>query len=112
MGRSRNPTSRPRSVPARVRQPAPLPRRSVADGGLWYPESRYSRGSILVDGVVTAGWHVVRAKGTATMLVDLFTDLAPSDRAAVEAEGAELLSFIAAEADARDVVLARYEAPR
>jgi hypothetical protein len=79
--------------------------------GSWYPESRYSRGSILVDGFGAAGWHVVRARGSATLQVEVFDELAPSDRAAVEAEGAALLEFIAADAAAREVVLARYEPP-
>ena len=77
--------------------------------GPWYAESRYSRGSILVDGFVTAGWHVERAKGTATLLVDLFTELAPSVRDAIEAEGTALMRFIAADAVERVVLLRRVD---
>jgi hypothetical protein len=80
--------------------------------GSWYPESRYSRGSVLVDGRSAAGWHVERAKGSATLMVDVFDELAPPDRAAVEAEGAALLEFIASDATTREVVLARYDPTR
>ena len=77
--------------------------------GPWYPKVVYSRGAVLVDGFVAAGWYVTRARGKATLTVDLFTDPSPAERAAIETEASALLGFIAAEASDRDVVLARWE---
>jgi hypothetical protein len=77
--------------------------------GRWYPDTRYSRGSILVDGFVAAGWHLERATGTATLLIDTFSDLAAADRAAVEAEGEALLGFLAADAASRAVAISRFD---
>ena len=74
--------------------------------GPWYPKVVYSRGAVLVDGFVAAGWHVTRARSAATLTVDLFTDPSPAERAAIEAEASALLAFIAADAPAREVVLA------
>jgi hypothetical protein len=77
--------------------------------GPWYPKVVYSRGAVLVDGFVAAGWYVTRARDTATLTVDLFTDPSSAERAAIETEASALLGFIAAEASERDVVLARWE---
>jgi hypothetical protein len=77
--------------------------------GPWYPKVVYSRGSVLVDGFVAAGWWVQRTKGASTLHVDLFTDLAPAVRDAVEAEATSLLAFLDAAADERKVLLERYE---
>ena len=74
--------------------------------GPWYPEVVYSRGAVLVDGFVAAGWYVTRARSAATLTVDLFSDSSPPERAAIEAEASALLAFIAADAPAREVVLA------
>ena len=76
--------------------------------GRWYPDTRYSRGSVLVDGFVAAGWHLERASGSATLLIDAFSDLAAADRAAVEAEGEALLAFLAADAASRTVAISRF----
>ena len=48
--------------------------------GPWYPKVVYSRGAVLVDGFVAAGWYVTRARGAATLTVDLFTDPSPAQR--------------------------------
>ncbi len=77
--------------------------------GSWYAESRYSRGSILIDGFVTAGWHVERTKGTASMLVDLFTEIPARDTASIEGEGTALLDFLAADSTTREVILRRVD---
>ncbi len=77
--------------------------------GPWYRQVVYSRGSVLVDGFVAAGWYVTRSKGAATLTVDLFTDPSAADRAAIEAEAALLLAFIGAEAPNREVVLSRWD---
>jgi hypothetical protein len=76
--------------------------------GAWYADGRFSRGSVLVDGFVAAGWRLEREKGPARLAIDHFTDLSPSDRIAIEAEGQALLSFIAGDADSRGVVLSRH----
>ncbi len=76
--------------------------------GPWYPEGRFSRGSALVDGFVAAGWRIERARRSATLRVDLFTDLQAHDRRALKAEGEALLNFLAPEAETRDLVLSRY----
>ena len=77
--------------------------------GQWYPESRFSRGSVLVDGFGAAGWRIERAGDRATLRVDLFTDLAPQQRAEVEAEGQALVDFIAADAAEREVIAERFD---
>ncbi len=77
--------------------------------GQWYPESRFSRGSVLVDGFGAAGWRIERAGDRATLRVDLFTDLAPQQRDAVEAEGQALVDFIAADAGEREVIAERFD---
>ena len=77
--------------------------------GSWYPESRFSRGSVLVDGFGAAGWRIERDKGRANLLVDVFVDLSPSQHAELEAEGHALLAFLAADAEVRDVIAARFD---
>jgi hypothetical protein len=76
--------------------------------GPWYPDTRFSRGSVLVDGFVAAGWRIERARGSATLHVDLFTDPTPAQRADLHAEGEALLAFLAPEATERKVSIARF----
>ena len=78
--------------------------------GSWYPDTSRSRGSVLVDGFVAAGWHVERVKGAVTLLVDCFTDVDRADREAVEAEGTALLAFRYPDANERRVEITRFEA--
>ena len=61
----------------------------------------------LVDGFVAGAWEIRREGGAATLHVQPFVQLDASDRREVEEEGARLLAFAAADADARDVVIAR-----
>jgi hypothetical protein len=58
--------------------------------------------TVLVDGFVRATWSVVRERNNATLLIEPFARLAKEDIAAVQEEGARLLTFVAA-GDAHDV---------
>jgi hypothetical protein len=63
-------------------------------------------GSLLVDGRVAGRWTLDRDGDTeAILVVTPFSRLAAADRADVEAEGAALVSFLAAGAPAQDVRL-------
>ena len=61
----------------------------------------------LVDGFVRGTWKVVAGEGRATLVLRPMRRLAPVERVAVEEEGQRLLSFVAADADRRDVRVAR-----
>jgi Winged helix DNA-binding domain len=81
-------------------RPVPLP-----------PGHGASAGTLLVDGQGQANWKINRAepKGgqrQAALRVQPFVRLGPADRTAIEAEGAALLAFAAAEADVRHVQFA------
>jgi hypothetical protein len=53
-------------------------------------------GSVLLDGFVAGAWRVKRAKGTATVTIELFRDRLPAgDRDALEAEAARVLAVTA-----------------
>ena len=60
----------------------------------------------LVDGFVAGSWEIRREGAAATLRVHPFVRIAAPDRHALEEEGAQLLAFAAAEAEARDVVIA------
>jgi hypothetical protein len=83
--------------------------RSRMGSGLWYPEARFSRGSVLVDGFVAAGWRIERERDRAALRVDLFIDPSPAQRIELEAEARALVDFIATDAAERDVVAARFD---
>ncbi|HEY6498871.1 MAG TPA: winged helix DNA-binding domain-containing protein [Streptosporangiaceae bacterium] len=56
-------------------------------------------GSVLLDGFVAGAWRVKRARGTATMTIELFRDRVPArDRDALEAEAARVLAVTAPKA--------------
>jgi len=56
-------------------------------------------GHVLVDGILRAAWQARRDHGAATLAVEPFEALSTVDADAVEAEGARLLAFSAADAD-------------
>lgn len=60
-------------------------------------------GTVLVDGRVSATWSIERARSAATLVVTPFFPLTRADRAGIEAEGAALLAFGAADADRHDI---------
>ena len=60
-------------------------------------------GTVLVDGFVAGTWKIDRAKRRAELVVTPFAPLRRADRDALEAEGAALLAFAAAEASASGI---------
>jgi len=68
---------------------APAHRRAV------YTKNAIVEAVVMVDGFAAGTWTLVRAKDEAVLRVSPFARLAPKDRAAVEAEGHDLLAFLA-----------------
>lgn len=83
-------------------------------GGPWYDQDRLSRarGKLLVDGFIAGGWWIEEKRRTARLFVELFADLAPADRSAVEAEADALLRFTAPDAEDLAVEVRRVEVRR
>lgn len=67
------------------------------------------RPTVLVDGFAIGSWKVMREGGRATLNVEALTRLSKKDTVAVSDEGARLLDFVAADAQAKDV---RFAKPR
>lgn len=65
-------------------------------------------GAVLIDGVCSASWHVVRAKDAdrATLVVDHVGRLSSGEADAITAEGGRMLAFLARDTTDRDVRLA------
>lgn len=59
--------------------------------------------TLLVDGFVRGTWNITRQRDRATLVIEPLERLSREDRAAVTAEGAELLGFMAGEAQTHDV---------
>lgn len=59
--------------------------------------------SFLVDGFVRGTWKVTRERGAATLRIEPFERLSKQERAALAEEGARLLTFMAADAEAHAV---------
>jgi hypothetical protein len=57
----------------------------------------------LVDGLTKAAWNIIRSRNTATLTIKPFTRLSKKDVVALTEEGARLLAFAAANADAHDI---------
>ncbi len=62
-------------------------------------------GSVLIDGFVGATWTIRREPKAATLRITHLDRLPKRERAAVEDEGARLLTFVAAETSSRNVVV-------
>jgi hypothetical protein len=60
----------------------------------------------LVDGFTQATWKIIRSRNTAALTIKPFTRLSKKDTAALTEEGARLLAFAAADADAQDIQFA------
>lgn len=71
-----------------------------------YRERIFTRGAALVDGFVRGTWKIGRQRGAATLLIELFEQISKGDCAALEEEGARLLTFAAADAETQDVQIA------
>ena len=67
-------------------------------------------GTVLLDGWVGGRWKITRNRGSATLVVEPFKRLAGPEKAALSAEGAELLKFVAADVQGYDVKIAPAEA--
>jgi winged helix DNA-binding protein len=67
-------------------------------------------GTVLLDGWVGGRWKITRNKGSAMLVVEPFKRLARREKAALSAEGAELLKFVAADVQGYDVKIAPVEA--
>jgi hypothetical protein len=57
-------------------------------------------GSVLVDGFVGARWRLRRERRAARLVIELLRATSASTRTEIEAEGARLLAFLTAEAEA------------
>ena len=68
------------------------------------PGNGASMGTILVDGMLAGTWRIRREEGDATLAVEPFEPIAPSERIGLEEEGQRLLAF---RGDARGRVLFR-----
>ena len=66
-------------------------------------------GTVLLDGFVRGTWKITRHRSTATLIVEPFKRLSKKDTAALTKEGAQLLAFVATDADVQDI---RFTAPR
>jgi hypothetical protein len=63
-------------------------------------------GCVLVDGFTVARWKLESEKDHATLRIEPFRKLIRAETAAVEKEGLHLLTFLAADADRRDLLFA------
>ncbi|GAC1580652.1 MAG: winged helix DNA-binding domain-containing protein [Candidatus Dormibacteria bacterium] len=60
-------------------------------------------GTLLLDGVWQGMWRITRKQGSAVLVIEPFIRLPKKEAAALVDEGAQLLAFAAADADAHDV---------
>lgn len=79
------------------------PQRSFTDVEL--PKGPF-KGSFTVDGFISGFWRVERERKSATLIIEPFYKLSPSDRAAVVEEASRLLSFVLPDIDVHDVQVA------
>ncbi|NBD27068.1 winged helix DNA-binding domain-containing protein [Paenibacillus sp. T1] len=73
---------------------------------LVFTENGLIRSAFLVDGFVAGLWRIERAKNTARLILTPFAPLQEPDRAALLAEGGELLAFAAADAEQHHIAFA------
>jgi hypothetical protein len=77
-------------------------RSRILSGG-WTMADLFRRGSILVDGFVSATWRVARSPRSAVMTIESAPPITAATRLEVEAEGERLLAFLAPAAESREV---------
>jgi len=63
----------------------------------------FTKGAVLVDGFVRGTWGIARRRGGASLVIEPFDPLSERDRTEVAGEGARLLDFAGAGAEALDV---------
>jgi hypothetical protein len=68
-----------------------------------YPNNGMIQPAVLVDGFVEAKWRVSASDKKATLNIEAFRRFTKNERAEIDAEGEELLGFIAENAKARDI---------
>jgi hypothetical protein len=80
-------------------------RRIIAAGNrpALYAINGIIRSTVLVDGFAQAVWKITKTKKAATLEIEPFNRLSASNESAIEAEGARLLTFTAADADTHDI---------
>jgi hypothetical protein len=81
--------------------------RIIADGyrKRVFTENGIIRAAVLVDGFVCGIWKIVRERGAAALIIELFEPIAEGQRTALTEEGSRLLDFVAPDADAREIRL-------
>jgi hypothetical protein len=60
-------------------------------------------GTVLLDGFVRGTWRITRHRSKATLIVEPFKRLSKKDTAALTKEGAQLLAFVATDAEVQDI---------
>lgn len=65
----------------------------------------FGKGGVLIDGFAAGAWKIAKAKGIATLEVELFRKALKAERDAIEAEGLRLLDFSAHGAKQKNVRL-------
>jgi hypothetical protein len=84
-------------------------RRIIGDPSEWAAassqfDSVFGKGSVLVDGFVSAGWRIDReAAGRATLVVMPVRDITPAEGRELETESLAMLAFAAPDAGDHDV---------
>lgn len=78
---------------------------SEADRARVFTVNGIIRATLLVEGTVRGTWSIARARGAATLDIDLFAPLSAAQRAETQTEAARLLAFAAPEADRHDIRL-------
>jgi hypothetical protein len=68
-----------------------------------FPGNGGTAGTVLVDGFYQANWKIARQPDAAILTLTPFEPLSEPDRAALAAEGARLLAFVAPDAKTRDI---------
>jgi hypothetical protein len=77
--------------------------RSRINGGLAWGIDFGWKGPVFVDGFINGAWRVRRERKAATMTLELFERVTGSARAAAEDEAGRLFTFVAADAETRDL---------
>jgi hypothetical protein len=65
----------------------------------------FGKGGVLIDGYAQGAWRIVKAKGEASLEIELFAKLAAKERRAVEAEAERLIEFMTADVKRRTIRL-------